>query len=349
MQQTRLAYADTIGDERLGGQILSLGPLLQWLDNFGGDVAQNAVAKSTVMAAVEHVEVINPISHGDVVRFEGELINIGRSSLTLQVTGYRHDISTRKFLHSLDAVMTAVAVDENMRPCRELPELLAPGREEYIAKLKTIAQHRKALLMGFQAVEQEVEKLSYISQDMIVSSPDEHSTTVSVSDTVVALGTSFLPRHLNRVGTVFGGEMLAWMDKAALYCGKIFTANSNMVTVSASRISFKLPATMDDIASMVARVCGVRGRFVDVEVQVFLRKFASQERQKSHTGYFTVANLDASNQAKPVERGLSASEENQLDMRELLKAQQRQQLRKKELELLHLDPLALSPIAGSHL
>lgn len=40
------------------------------------------------MAALEHLEVVKPIFHGDVVRFEGELINIGRSSLTLQVKHY---------------------------------------------------------------------------------------------------------------------------------------------------------------------------------------------------------------------------------------------------------------------
>jgi acyl-CoA hydrolase len=37
------------------------------------------------MAALEQLEVVSPVHHGDVVRFEGELINIGRSSLTLQV------------------------------------------------------------------------------------------------------------------------------------------------------------------------------------------------------------------------------------------------------------------------
>ncbi|RLN14590.1 hypothetical protein BBJ28_00013321 [Nothophytophthora sp. Chile5] len=88
---------------------------------------------------------------------------------------------------------------------------------------------------------------------------------------------------------------------------------------------------------------------VEVEVEVFLSRFGAQDRRKSHTGYFTVANLDASNQKQRVSRELARSEEEQDDLRVLLKAQHRRLLRDEERKLLHLQPLPLSAISGSRL
>ncbi|KAG1691018.1 hypothetical protein DVH05_027301 [Phytophthora capsici] len=300
------------------------------------------------MAAVEHLEMVSPILHGDVVRLEGELINIGRSSLTLQVTGYRHDIATRKFVHAVDAVMTAVALDENNRPYRGLPELVDPNNDKRTDRLLEVAQQRKNLSMRRKKLEESVDQLSEVSLDMLDDAA-QGGEEVAVQDTVVGLSVSFLPRHLNRNGTVFGGEILAWMDKTALYCARIFTANSNMVTVSASQIGFKLPITTDDIVTMKASVCGTREHYVEVAVEVFLKKFGAQECRKSHTGYFSVANLDELEQVECVTQVLRASEDDQDSLRALLKAQHRRKLRNEEHELLQLHPLRLSPISGSHL
>ncbi|KAG6595910.1 ATP-binding Cassette (ABC) superfamily [Phytophthora cinnamomi] len=351
VQQTRLAYADTFGDEHLRGRLLGLGPVLYRLDNFGGAVAENAISKKVAMAALDHLEMISPILHGDVVRFEGELINIGRSSLTLQVTGYRHDIATRKFVHALDAIMTAVALGDNNRPYRGLPELVDPSKGSRIRHLQEVAQRRKDLSMRLKQMEKSVDELPVISSDMLddCTRSGEWSEQVPVQDTEVELAASFLPRHLNRNGSVFGGEVLSWMDKTALYCGRVFTGNSNMVTISADRVSFNLPITTDDVATMVARVCGVREHYVDVEVEIFLKKFASKERRKSHKGYFSVANLNTSEHAECVPRGLSASDGGQLNLRALLKAQHRRLIREEEGKLLQLKPLALSSISMSRL
>ncbi|KAL4101679.1 hypothetical protein PRIC1_005428 [Phytophthora ramorum] len=351
VQQTRLAYADTVGEEHLRGKLLGLGPILQRLDKFGGAAAENAISKKVAMAALERLDVVSPILHGDVVRFEGEVINIGRSSVTLQVTGYRHDTATRKFVHAINAVMTAVAMDEDNRPFRGLPALVDPTNGHRIAQLQEIARYRKELSMRLKSTEESVDQLPRISLGMLddATRGGERSDKVSVQDTVVALSTSFLPRHLNRNGTVFGGEIMAWMDKTALYCGRIFTGNSNMVTVAASRISFKLPITTDYVVAMEARVCGIREHYVDVEVEVFLKKSATEERQKGLSGYFSVANLDTAEDVDRVTRGLIANEGDQRGLRTLLKAQHRRHFREKEQELLQLKPLALTSISGSRL
>ncbi|KAE9035180.1 hypothetical protein PR002_g7705 [Phytophthora rubi] len=335
VQQTRLAYADTFGDEHLRGKLMGLGPILHHLDNFGGAVAENAISKKVAMAALENLEVVNPIFHEDVVRFEGELINIGRSSLTLQV------------IIAIPGTQD-VALDDDNRPYRGLPELVDPTNGSRIRHLQDVAQQRKDLSMRLKRIEESVDNLPAVSLDML-DNTGEWSEQVPVQDTVVALAASFLPRHLNRNGTVFGGEILSWMDKTALYCGRVFTGNSNMVTVSANRVSFNMPVTTDDVTTVVARVCGIREHCVDVEVEVFLRKFASQEHQKSHTGYFYVANFNTAAHVSCVTRGLRVDHGDQENVRTLLKAQHRRGIRQEEKQLLHLEPLELSAISRSHL
>lgn len=135
----------------------------------------------------------------------------------LQVTGYRHDVATREFVHALDAIMTAVALDENNRPYRGLPELVDPSNGSRILHLQEVARQRKDLsirLKKMEATGRQIPPSSTVPLDMLEGA-GEWTKQVSVKDTEVALAASFLPRHLNRNGTVFGGEILSWMVRGA--------------------------------------------------------------------------------------------------------------------------------------
>ncbi|GMF55803.1 unnamed protein product [Phytophthora fragariaefolia] len=208
--------------------------------------------------SVDRVDFKSQIAHGDLVRLEGEVINTGRSSLAVQITGYRHDIEAGKFIHTLSAIMTCVALDENMRPSPGLPKLLDPLDPEYVRKHEEIADQRKELATRWRAVQEEVDRLPHVSVEMLKTYNYGRSLEIPIPDTLIEVQNSFLPKHLNRNNTIFGGEVLTWMDKVALYCARNFTKNQNMVTVSMNRIFFKLPITMDDIVTMHARVSSAR-------------------------------------------------------------------------------------------
>ncbi|GMF35972.1 unnamed protein product [Phytophthora lilii] len=118
--------------------------------------------------------------------------------------------------------MTAVALDEDNRPYRGLPQLVDPSNDNRIERLQEIAQQRKDLSMRLKRTEETVDQMPSISMDMLVDTrTGEWSDEVAVKDTVVALSTSFLPRHLNRNGTVFGGEILSWMVRSCYGSGSI--------------------------------------------------------------------------------------------------------------------------------
>ncbi|RLN14591.1 hypothetical protein BBJ28_00013322 [Nothophytophthora sp. Chile5] len=321
-RDTRLAYADIIGEESLSGKLISAGPILERLDIFGAAVAENVACKGIATISVDRVDIKSQIAHGDLVRLEGEVIYTGRSSLAVQITGYRHDIEAGEFIHTLSAIMTCVALDENMRPSPGLPQLMDPTDPEYVKKHEEIAAQRKELAARWRSVQEEVDQLSHVTVDMLKVYDYGRSLQVSIPETLIEVQNSFLPKHLNRNNTIFGGEVLTWMDKVALYCARNFTKNTNMVTVSMNRIFFKLPLTMDDIVTMHARVCSAR--------------------------YFTVANLDRSYRMKRISTGLKVDESDQESMRTLLKAQHRWLFDDEERKLLTLEPLSLSTQTSSN-
>lgn len=108
--------------------------------------------------------------------------------------------------------MTAVALDENNRPYRQLPELVDASDAKRIDRLREIALQRKSMSLRRKKMEKFVDDLPQVSLEMLGDfSRTEWSEKAPVKDTIVALSTSFLPCHLNRNGTVFGGEILSWM------------------------------------------------------------------------------------------------------------------------------------------
>ncbi|RLN14589.1 hypothetical protein BBJ28_00013320 [Nothophytophthora sp. Chile5] len=188
-----------------------------------------------------------------------------------QMSGYRYDLDRAQFIEVLSAFATLVAIDvEAMRPRPGLPKLIHPTDPNYVQKLEAVAKQRKELAVRWRAVQGAVDQLPHVSTEMLKDFSQEYTSLVSVPETLLEVQTSFLPRHLNRNNTIFGGDVLAFMDKVALQCAKSFTKNKNMVTVAMNRISFKLPINMDDIVTMHARVCTQHRWNFDQEERKFL-------------------------------------------------------------------------------
>jgi acyl-CoA hydrolase len=80
-----------------------------------------------------------------------------------------------------------------------------------------------------------------------------------------------MPQDLNPHGTLFGGKILAEMDKTAALCSQ-FYSNLNTVTVHISEVNFKKPIRLHDAYVVEAEVIKAGNTSITVSVKVYVRR-----------------------------------------------------------------------------
>jgi acyl-CoA hydrolase len=109
------------------------------------------------------------------------------------------------------------------------------------------------------------------------------------------------PDHANHLGTLFGGQALAWMDKAAFIAASRY-ARRSVVTARSERVDFKLPIRQGQLVETVARVVGVGRASIQVEVQLVAEDLLCGERELCTRGRFVMIALDARGRPTAVPR-----------------------------------------------
>ncbi|RLN64553.1 hypothetical protein BBJ28_00009491 [Nothophytophthora sp. Chile5] len=252
------------GDESQRGRWLRTGPILELMDVLAGTISHGLALGPTATISFDRVDLVKPVFHGDLVRLEGEVIGLSNSSMAVQVSGFRHDAPTGEFQHTHDAIITMVAINRFGRPLKGLPVLFDEDRADYCLKMREVAKQRKDLSKRWRKEQQTVDQIPLIKQSDLLPG-ESKSEYVPISDTEIEMRNLFLPRNLNINNTVFGGDLLTWMDRAALHCAQDFTKSENMVTMAMNRVFFKLPISTTDIVTLRARVVNVRCRGLKVD------------------------------------------------------------------------------------
>ena len=100
------------------------------------------------------------------------------------------------------------------------------------------------------------------------------------------------PDHTNHLGTLFGGQALAWMDMAAFIAASRH-ARSIVVTARSEQVDFSRPVQQGELVEVVARIAGVGRSSMDVEVEVLAENLLSGERRLCTRGRFVMIALGA--------------------------------------------------------
>lgn len=113
----------------------------------------------------------------------------------------------------------------------------------------------------------------------------------STSEVTVVVDMVF-PTQTNHYGTLFGGEALKLMDKAAFIMASR-DARQFFVTASIDRTDFKHPVRLGELAEVQARVIS-RGRSsITVETQLFSETLLTGERILCATAQFVMVAVTA--------------------------------------------------------
>lgn len=121
-----------------------------------------------------------------------------------------------------------------------------------------------------------------------------------------------LPNQTNNHGTMFGGDVLSLMDKAAGIAAVRF-CRQPVVTASTERIDFRTPIQRGEIIEATAKVIYVGRTSLIVRIHIYAEHPLTGERRVCTTGYFSMVAVDADGKAVPVPRLLVEGEEAQAE------------------------------------
>jgi uncharacterized protein (TIGR00369 family) len=117
-----------------------------------------------------------------------------------------------------------------------------------------------------------------------------------------------LPNQTNNHNTMFGGEVMALMDRAAGIAALQF-CRKPVVTASSERIDFRTPIHAGEIIEAIARVIYVGRTSMITRVHIYAEHPLIGDRRVCTTGYFSMVAVDAKGRPIPVPRLLLEDEQ----------------------------------------
>lgn len=123
-------------------------------------------------------------------------------------------------------------------------------------------------------------------------------TTRTVKESQHETSEIMMPGQANNLGHVFGGVVLAMMDKAAAVAA-IRHSRSSCVTASIDRVDFREPIHLGDLVVMKASVNFVGRTSMEVGVRVEAEDLQSGNRRHTNSCYLTFVAVDKN--GRPIE------------------------------------------------
>ena len=125
------------------------------------------------------------------------------------------------------------------------------------------------------------------------------TTPKRAADSAVEMTEIVLPSHANALGTVFGGQVAAWIDIAAGVAA-IRHARNIAVTASMDDLHFVAPVHVGEVLILKAHVNRAFGTSMEVGVQVEAENPVTGERRRTATAYLTFVAIDSQGNRVPV-------------------------------------------------
>lgn len=107
-----------------------------------------------------------------------------------------------------------------------------------------------------------------------------------------------LPGETNMLQNLFGGELLARMDRVSSIAAKIHAESFQVVTASVNHVSFNTPVPLGSILKLEAKVTRAFSSSMEVYVDVWIIDPVENKLIKTNNGIYTFVAVDQHN--KPI-------------------------------------------------
>ena len=105
-------------------------------------------------------------------------------------------------------------------------------------------------------------------------------------DSAVEMNELVLPTHTNALGTIFGGQIMAWIDICAGMCA-MRHARTQCVTASMDALDFVAPVRLGEFVNLKGMVNFVGRTSLEVGVRVAAEDPRTGERRHTASAYLT--------------------------------------------------------------
>ena len=139
-----------------------------------------------------------------------------------------------------------------------------------------------------------------------------------------------MPQHVNNLGHVFGGVVLAMVDRAAAVVA-MRHASQDCVTVSIDRVDFREPIYAGELVTCKARVTFVGRTSMEIGVHVIAENLLTGAVRHTNDCYLTFVAIDHAGRPVPVRPLLLETDEDRQRFHEGRRRREVRQALAKEL------------------
>ena len=108
------------------------------------------------------------------------------------------------------------------------------------------------------------------------------------------------PPDTNHLGTLYGGTLMGWMDKAAGIAAFRYAGTPVVVTAAVDKLEFRVPIRQGELVELLAHVESHGRTSMVVRVDVHREDPVTRTRELCTVGTFTMVALDEEGHPTPV-------------------------------------------------
>ncbi len=109
-----------------------------------------------------------------------------------------------------------------------------------------------------------------------------------------------LPNEINTLSNMFGGELLARMDRISSISAKTHAASFQVVTASVNHVSFDKPIPLGSTVKLESKVTRAFSTSMEVYVDVYVYDYQNSCYNKTNNGIYTFVAVDENNKPTQV-------------------------------------------------